>query len=144
MANTITQAIVQRFTDAGLTDFDASGKLWLDEIPTGKALPFICVQMAEETCEYTTERDYYEHGGCDFFLFAGTAVAAENYGLTVKAAFDVCTKTPSLLSISNAKVISWERTGYKIEIATLLDKTQQQVGLATFSYRYTVERILPS
>lgn len=144
MATTITQAVLAKFASAGLTDFDAGGGLWLDMIPEGKSLPFICFTQAEETTEYTTELEYFEQGGFDFYVFAITPAAAESKAMTVKAAFDVCIKTPSLLTITNAKVIQWERTGGKIQIAEFPDQQQRQVGLATFSYRYQVMRTLPT
>lgn len=141
-AATITQAVLARFDDASLTDFEDSGGLWLDEIPTGKDLPFICFTMADESTEYTTEREYYERGGFDFYLFAVTPAEAERLALLVKAAFDVCIRSPGTLTASNLKCIEWERTGYKVQVATFEDQVQRQIGLATFSYRYTVQRTL--
>ena len=143
MASTIAQAILEKFDAAGISDFAASGGLWLGAIPAGKPLPFAFYDMSEEQCEYTTEDSYIERGGVDFYVFALAPAEAERIAERVKTVFDACIKSPSTIDVDNSRVIDWERTGYRIGTEPMPDKEQRLVALATMSYRYAVNKELP-
>lgn len=143
MATTIGQAVLARFAGSGVTDFSASSGLWFDELPEQLTLPFVGFQMAEESTEYTMEPAYFERGLITFTIFAVTVAEADRLAFIVKAIYDAATKLPNLLTITNARVISWERTGYGVKTADFRNEANSQIGEATFSYSYTVQRSLP-
>lgn len=148
-AATIVQAVLERFAGSGevAVEFTESGGLWLDMTPPQQTLPFITMLHGGEQYEWCMEREYREIGSIDFYLFAKHATRpiaeTERLALMVRDLFDKCIKRPGLLTIQSATMISWERTGYKIETAPFMDQSQQQVGQATFSYAYKVQRTLP-
>ncbi len=150
---TITQAMIARFAASGLTAFDIAdstlpgypGGLWLEEGPEQDVLPMaVLTHNGESGNEYQSEREYLEKGSHEFQIYGVGSAETERLALLVRAAFDPCIKKPDLFTIQNANVVSFERTAYRITVQPQRDELNRQVGLATFTYEYIVERTLPA
>jgi hypothetical protein len=144
MAATITQAILARFATSTITDFSASGGLWLEEAPEQASLPLIGFTHGGERPEYTTEEAYNDVGSIDFDIYAVTVEETERLALLVLNLFDLCIKNPRRLDFTGGLVISWERTNYRIGVEGFRREDNKQIGHATFSYSYTTKKSLPT
>lgn len=146
MATTIAQALLDRFANSGITDFDGSGGMWLEEIPATATpiLPLFGFTHQGEQCQFTTELDYVETGSFEFSIFALGVAEAERLGLVVKALFDPLIKSPNQLAITNAKMISFDRQSGQVGVEGFRQADGKAVGRVTFVYAYEVERKLAS
>ena len=144
MATTITQAILARFATSTITDFSASGGLWLEEAPQQTQMPLAGFAHGGERPEYTTEEPYHETGSFNFDIYAVTVEETERLALIVMDLFDLCVKNPRLLDFTGGLVVSWERTNYRIGVEGFRREDNKQIGHATFSYSYTTKKSLPT
>jgi hypothetical protein len=146
MATTIAQALLDRFASSGVDDFAATGGLWLEEVPAkvAQTLPLFGFTHGGESCEYSFEEAYKEIGSFEFTIYALGIAEAERLGLAVKAVYDPCIKAPSLLSITNARVIDFERTGGQVGSEGFHEASGKQVGRVSLTYSYIVQRSLPT
>jgi hypothetical protein len=144
MPDTITQALVARYANGPVADFEASGGLWFDEMPDGASLPFLLFAHQGEQAEFTTEKGYLESGSHEFHVFAETVAETERLALAVRDVFDPCIESPSLLSVTGAVVFEFARPSYRIAAEGQRSSNQKQVGHASFVYSYGVRRMLPA
>ena len=143
MATTIVQSVLAKFATSGITDFSATGGLWLEEAPESVSLPIAGFTNNNETLEYSTELEYKETGTFDFDVYAAGIAETERLALLIKSLYDKYIRNPRGMDFIGGKVVNWERVSGRTGVEGQRKDDNAQVGHTTFTYAYTVERTLP-
>lgn len=145
-AKTILGALVARFEDdgllAGLVGLTTAGqvKVFVGQEPEDDDLPFVVLVHQGEVPEWSFESAYTEVGKVQFACMAKGCANAEEIALRVKAVFDWCQAS---LTIVNATVVRVMRTNYQVTAEEMKAPDGSIVYQAMVEYETEVKRVLP-